>query len=335
MKKVSIFLVISALFAALSIATFAAGTPTFVVSSATAEPNDTVNVTINIKNNPGIASAKLVVTYDSALTLESVTYGKNLGGMTQQPYKLTSPVILNWISAFTNLTTDEIYATLVFRVSSSATAGKHTVSVTYDEDDVYNLNENNVYFAVENGCVTVIHANEPTTEQTTAATTGATTVISTTEVTTVKSTEPTMVSSETTAKPIFTYATNSTASTAATTEATVVTAVPTTEANTTTEETTIGTTVATTETITQTPSTAETVPISTTAEVISTVASEETKYATDEVTTLTEVTSCDVIVAPPEAEKPNVTVPLIIVGTVATLAIAAFVVYFIKYYKYK
>lgn len=48
----------------------AEGVPTFAVSSATANPGDTVDVTINIENNPGIASAAMDVSFPDELTLK-------------------------------------------------------------------------------------------------------------------------------------------------------------------------------------------------------------------------------------------------------------------------
>lgn len=129
--------------------------PTFTVSSGQANPGKNVNIRIRIDNNPGIASAKLKVQFDSALTLTGVTYNQSLGGMSMQPQKLESPVTLNWFNGAQDTTGDMIYATLKFKVAQNATPGFHDITVTYDPNDVYNIEEQNIDFQVQNGGVLV------------------------------------------------------------------------------------------------------------------------------------------------------------------------------------
>ncbi len=132
-----------------------ANAPTFTVSSEQAKPGETVSVTIRIDNNPGIASAKFKVQFDSALTLSGVTYNPALGGMSMQPQTLQSPVTLNWFNGAQNTTGDMVYATLDFTVAQNAPSGFHAISVTYNPDDVYNIAERNIAFQIENGGVLV------------------------------------------------------------------------------------------------------------------------------------------------------------------------------------
>ena len=129
--------------------------PTFTVSSGQAKPGESVQITIRLDNNPGIASAKLKVQFDSALTLGKVTYNPALGGMSMQPQTLTAPVTLNWFNGAENTDGDMIYATLDFTVAQNASSGFHPVSVTYDPNDVYNIGEQNIAFQVSNGGVLV------------------------------------------------------------------------------------------------------------------------------------------------------------------------------------
>ena len=147
---------------------FAAQEPTFEVASVSAAPDMGAEVTIEIKNNPGIASAKLKVEFDSALELKEIRYGEDLGGITQAPQSLESPVTLNWFDGEKNLTEDVIYATLDFAVKSDAQPGDYNVTVTYDQEDVYKLTaaganstEENVKFNVVNGVVTVTDGTDP------------------------------------------------------------------------------------------------------------------------------------------------------------------------------
>lgn len=134
---------------------FAASGPAFAVSSSSAKTGGTAEIKISIKNNPGICSARLEVAFDSDLTLNKVTYGKAFGDKAQLPESLASPVVLNWFAGLSNVKADGDFATLSFTVSKSAANGKHDIKVTYNADDVFNTNEDNVSFAVENGAVTV------------------------------------------------------------------------------------------------------------------------------------------------------------------------------------
>lgn len=139
----------------LQVAVTAAGTPAFSVSNKTVTAGSKAVITISIKNNPGITSAKLSVEFDSDLTLESVVFSSNLGGMTQHSEPLTSPLTLNWFNGLTDLKKDTEFATLTFTVSKSAANGGHDIILTYDKNDVFNTNEENMDFAVANGIIMV------------------------------------------------------------------------------------------------------------------------------------------------------------------------------------
>lgn len=130
--------------------------PQIVVESKKVRAGETFDVTVSLKNNPGIASLKAKVSFGDDLILKKVAYNDSIGGNSQQPQKLTSPVTLNWYNGSENSTGDFVYATLTFELSESVEKGSvRTISVTYDPDDVYNINEDNVDFAVVEGEVTV------------------------------------------------------------------------------------------------------------------------------------------------------------------------------------
>ena len=112
-----------------------------------------ITVKIAVKNNPGISSMKLVVTYDQDLVLEKVTYDV-AGGITQEPQKMDSPVILNWVNPMENATGDWNFATLIFAVSKDA-SGELPIKVHYDADDVYDMSETNIYFDIVNGAIRI------------------------------------------------------------------------------------------------------------------------------------------------------------------------------------
>lgn len=130
--------------------------PQIIVESKTASAGDSIDVAIALKNNPGVASMKLKVTFDSLLTLENITYNSSIGGQSQQPQKMTSPVTLNWYNGSADSEGDWTFATLTFRVSENAEADETAnVTVTYNADDVYDISETNVDFEVQNGTITI------------------------------------------------------------------------------------------------------------------------------------------------------------------------------------
>ena len=136
------------------------GVPEISVESKTAKAGDTVDVKISLKNNPGISSMKLVVTYGSGLTLKSpVVYdicSEDSTDMpqTMQPQSYLSPVTLNWISPLEEKTGDTVFATLTFEVAADAN-NDQDITVFYNPKDVFNANEENVGFAVTNGKVSI------------------------------------------------------------------------------------------------------------------------------------------------------------------------------------
>lgn len=135
---------------------YASTNPAFSVDKVTAMPGERVNVGINVKNNPGIASIKLKVQYDEAnLTLNSVTYNEAIGGESMQPQQLTSPVTLNWYNGAADSEGDWVYATLAFQVSENANAGTYPITIYYEADNIYDITETNINFAIKKGSITV------------------------------------------------------------------------------------------------------------------------------------------------------------------------------------
>ena len=138
----------------------AEGVPTFAASSVSANPGDTVEITISIENNPGITSAAMDVSFPDELTLTDVSLKRDVyTGQFNGPQSLpvTKKARLNWANGLENNNTSGLFATLKFSVSESAGEGTYPISITYDPDDVFNLDETNINFQVSNGSVTVGH----------------------------------------------------------------------------------------------------------------------------------------------------------------------------------
>ena len=129
-----------------------------VIDSCEAMAGETIKVNINFSDNPGLASLVLKVSYDqSLLKLTNVEYNTSMGGQTVPPASLTSPVTLYWVNGFANYNGNGVFATLTFIVSDTAKEGDSTnITVTYNADDVFNINDENVNLNITAGKVTVI-----------------------------------------------------------------------------------------------------------------------------------------------------------------------------------
>ena len=147
--------------------------PTIVVSDVEGKAGETVQVTVSLKNNPGIVSARLKVGYDaSALELVAPETGKTsefAGEFPASGYswgQLTgNPFVINFCDAIADADyTYELLATLSFKIKDDAAAGTYPLTLTYScEDDFYNCFANGmetVEFEGQEGSVTVV-ADEP------------------------------------------------------------------------------------------------------------------------------------------------------------------------------
>ncbi len=127
------------------------------VGSATVAVGGTVEVPIALKNNPGITAMRLKVAYGEGLTLTNISYNTAVGGTFQQPQTMTSPVILNWVNGLEDVEGDWTYAVLTFAAAEGIGVSTDVdITVTYDTEDVFNLDDIDVAFSVENGKVTIV-----------------------------------------------------------------------------------------------------------------------------------------------------------------------------------
>lgn len=162
-RILSILLVAAMLLGNIPLNVYAAGTSadepmTISASSVKSTAGSTVDVAIMIEGNPGISSMKLNVTYGDILALESVTYNTEMGGISQQPQTLRSPVALNWASPTAEYNQDGAFATLRFVISEDAEPSSvGEIKISFNPDDIYNMEEENITnIVVVNGAVTVV-----------------------------------------------------------------------------------------------------------------------------------------------------------------------------------
>ena len=172
MKKlipiISVLLTVALIFSILTIMPFSASAdtkPAFVVGEVEAEPGaKNVAVNVSIKNNPGIASILLDIGYDkSALTLKNFTYNSTaLAGTMTVPFNANaSQYSLSMVSGTSNVEGDFVFATLYFDVADNA-SGKQNITLSYDENNIYDIAEDNIDFEVVNGSIDLGGSVDPT-----------------------------------------------------------------------------------------------------------------------------------------------------------------------------
>ncbi len=132
--------------------------PMIIINDKYAAPGSSVQVDLEIANNPGIAGAKLTLTYDSKLILtDAVSNGvfSELGFT--KPGKYESPCSFTYDSEAEVATEDGTFLTLFFSVSENAMPNESLpVTVSYRKGDVFDSSMENVALSIENGAVTII-----------------------------------------------------------------------------------------------------------------------------------------------------------------------------------
>ena len=129
------------------------------IDNVTARAGERISVPIRLKNNPGITGIRLFVDYDATvLTLVGKEEGDLLAGMSSSfsPSLSTKPYQMQWSSGTKNIAEDGVIITLDFDVAENAELGAYPITITYDEDEIFNTAFENVYFAVKEGIVDVI-----------------------------------------------------------------------------------------------------------------------------------------------------------------------------------
>lgn len=133
--------------------------PTIVVDSKSASSGSTVSVDLLVVNNPGMAGAKITVSYAEELTLLEAVSGETFAALDYtRPGVFTSPCNFNWDSENAEVNQDGTLLTLTFRVSPDAPANKKLdVNISYRYGDIYNRDLDSLKFDMVSGYVNVIN----------------------------------------------------------------------------------------------------------------------------------------------------------------------------------
>ena len=127
-------------------------------SSGTGMPGDVIQVVVEVRNNPGLASLKFYVGFDSNLILMNVEFGSEFGAMVTTPEPYSNPQPITMISPLSDITADGVFATLTFKIAESAPDGYDAdVNITFDPDDIFNGVGDPVQMKVTDGTIRIVH----------------------------------------------------------------------------------------------------------------------------------------------------------------------------------
>lgn len=143
---------------------FALEEATMRIVGSSAKRSESVEVTVEMTNNPGIIAAMVEIAYDpSVLTLTSVQDGGLLGTGTMLPGgDLTAmPYRVLWSDALatTNYTQNGTLVTFKFTIKPDAAYGDSTFSLTCVDGSCFDSDLNAVSFRAQSGVVTVAHVH--------------------------------------------------------------------------------------------------------------------------------------------------------------------------------
>lgn len=131
--------------------------PEFVISSNKAVLGKTFNVEVRVNNNPGITALQLNVNYDADyLSLKSVEHCSLFSNPSTCSESYSSPFIISW---FSQQSLDEnengTLTILTFSVNDTAKTGDTKITLSYDEDNVFNSKFENVKFDTIDSTVSI------------------------------------------------------------------------------------------------------------------------------------------------------------------------------------
>lgn len=147
----------------LSFTAFAESGAEFSVGSSSAFEGETVLLSVNLKSNSGIASARFKLEYDkSALTLLAATDKGLLGTANYSPEISADPFIIGW--NFGTAASNDFYsigevAVLKFKINDNAPAGDYSVKLICNKSDAFNSSLKDIPVSIGVGRVTVKDRN--------------------------------------------------------------------------------------------------------------------------------------------------------------------------------
>ncbi len=131
--------------------------PRISMTSVDAKAGEEVEVQIKMENNPGITALRLIIDFDeNALEMTGFSFGDALSSMNKgTSEKYGNHYSFSMYSATTDLSDCGIFAIIKFKVKDNTVEGEYPITITYDPDDIFNLNGDRVDFDMETGAIIV------------------------------------------------------------------------------------------------------------------------------------------------------------------------------------
>lgn len=131
--------------------------PALQVADVSGAPGERVQVAVTVKNNPGIAGARIVVNFDQRLELTAAEPGEVFSALDYtRPASLTDGCAFNWDSLDAQSTADGTVLLLTFRIPADAGAGEQfRIKTSCRNGDIYDTDLNIVNLAARAGSITV------------------------------------------------------------------------------------------------------------------------------------------------------------------------------------
>lgn len=166
-KTVFVIVVVFAIIASALFVSKASNEPSIVLSSVQGEEGEEVEVALSLNNNPGITALSVNIAYPSeGYELISIENAGLFESSISTSQLSRNPVTLSWFAADSGNKNDSgDLAILKFKIKDGAKSGDITLS--YDEDNIFNNSMENVSFQTVNGKITVDkpqQTNAPETE---------------------------------------------------------------------------------------------------------------------------------------------------------------------------
>ena len=115
-----------------------------------------IEVTVYLKNNPGILGADFAISFDSELSLVGAVNGVTADDVTYtKPKIFKNPTTFLWDSQDLTWTEDGVILTLLFNVSASAAPGEYDITLTYEPGYIFDVDFEAIDFTVVNAVVKV------------------------------------------------------------------------------------------------------------------------------------------------------------------------------------
>ena len=132
--------------------------PTISVTGAYAKPGSMVSVDLKIADNPGIAGARITLSYDTGLTLTNAENGPAFEVLDfTRPGNYTSPCNFSWDSESAEATEDGTILTLTFTVAANVSADDNlAINISYQYGDIYDIDLNNITVSMVGSYIDVI-----------------------------------------------------------------------------------------------------------------------------------------------------------------------------------